>query len=206
MSDLAAPISGVVSERSVTLGQYVVEGQKIATLIDPSVLWFRFDAFDRQLSWIRPGQPINIYTDSAPGQTWVGAVAFIEPAYDELRRSAKVRAIVTNTPAPSHFGTAVALRPGMLADGMITLVFSNVLAVPKSAVVYPGSSAWVYVEQGAGSYKRRRILLGREGNDGWEILSGLNENERIVTTGSLLIDAQATLENPYLSNSASENE
>jgi len=83
----------------------------------------------------------------------------------------------------------------MLAEGTIRLVLPNVLAVPKSAVVYPGSSAWVYVEHQSRSYERRRIRLGREGDDWWEVLSGLKEGERVVTTGNVLVDAQATLEN-----------
>jgi Cu(I)/Ag(I) efflux system membrane fusion protein len=195
ISDLTAPISGIVSERPATLGQYVMEGQKIATVIDPSVLWFRFDAFDRQLRWILPGQRISIQTESDQGNTWAGTVAFIEPVYGELRGFSKVRAVVTNTPAHSNFGAPVALRPGMLGEGTIVLVWQDVLAVPKSAVVYPGSSAWVYVAHESRSYERRRIRLGREGDDGWEILSGLNEGERVVTTGNVLVDAQATLEN-----------
>jgi Cu(I)/Ag(I) efflux system membrane fusion protein len=157
-------------------------------------LWFRFDAFDRQLSWILPGQRIDIHTESATGKTWVGTVAFVEPVYGDLRGSGKVRAVVTNTPTHSNFGTTVPLRPNMLAEGTITLVWPDVLAVPKSAVIYPGSSAWLYVEHQARSYERRRVFLGREGDDWWEILSGLKEGERVVTTGNVLVDAQATLE------------
>jgi membrane fusion protein, copper/silver efflux system len=193
-SDLIAPISGIVSERPVTLGQYVMEGQKVATVIDPSVLWFRFDVFDRQLRWVLPGQRIDIHTESAPAKTWVGSVAFAEPISDDLRGFGKVRAVVTNTPSHSDLGACVALRPGMLGEGRIVVVLPGVLAVPKSAVIYPGTSAWVYVEHQPGSYERRRIRLGREGDDGWEIRSGLQEGERVVTTGNVLIDAQAALE------------
>lgn len=192
MSDIPAPISGIVTERPVTLGQYIVEGQKIATLIDPSVLWFRFDASDRYLSWIRPGQPIQLRTDAAPGQTWTGAIAFIEPVAEEARRLARVRAVITNTPAAAD--GPLPLRPGMLADGRLAIVQTNLLAVPKSAVISPGPAATVYVEHGSGNYEPRTVTLGREGDQTWEILSGLEENETIVTTGSLLIDAQAALE------------
>src|SRR5215467_1945284 len=128
MSDLTAPISGIVTERPATLGQYVVEGQKIATVIDPSVLWLRFDAFDRQLRWIQPGQEINIQTESAPGKTWVGKVAFVEPGNDDLRGFGKVRAVVTNTPTQSDSSAPVALRPGMHGEGKILVVMPDVLA------------------------------------------------------------------------------
>jgi Cu(I)/Ag(I) efflux system membrane fusion protein len=195
LSDLVTPITGTVSERPVTMGQYVMEGQKIATIIDTSVLWFRFDAFDRQLRWIVPGQGIEIHSESASEKAWIGTVSLVEPVSPELGGFAKVRAVVTNTPACSDFGATVALRPGMLGEGRIQVVLPNVLAVPKSAVVYPGASAWVYVEQDAGSYQRRPIRLGQEADDGWEVLSGLKEGELVVTTGNVLIDAQATIEN-----------
>jgi Cu(I)/Ag(I) efflux system membrane fusion protein len=82
----------------------------------------------------------------------------------------------------------------MTGEGTIMLVLRDVLAVPKSAVVYPGSSAWVYVEHGSNTYERRGIRLGREGDEAWEVLQGLREGERVVTTGNVLLDAQATLE------------
>lgn len=196
MCDLVAPMAGIVSERPVTLGQYVMEGQKMATIIDPSVLWFRFEVSDRQLQWVLPGQSIEMRLESTPAQTWPGTITLIEPVLSEHRGFASVRAIVTNMPAPPFgpLGSAASLRPGMFADGRIGVVLSNVLAVPKSAIIYPGSSAWVYVERQTRSYERRPIQLGREGDDGWEILAGLREGERVVTTGNVLIDAQATLE------------
>jgi hypothetical protein len=195
VSDLTAPISGIVSERSVSLGQYVMEGQRIATVIDPSVLWFRFDASERQLRSIAPGQRVRILVNSAPERTWVGTVSFVEPVNDEAGRIAKVRAVITNSFDCAIAGSLVPLRPGMFAEGLITVAFPSVLAVPKAAVVYPGSSAWVYVEHGTGRYERRRICLGREGDKEWEVLSGLEEDERVVTTGNVLVDAQATFAN-----------
>jgi Cu(I)/Ag(I) efflux system membrane fusion protein len=194
MSDLTAPISGIVSERPVTLGQYVTDGQKIATVIDPSVLWFRFDAFDRQLPWIAPGQQIKIHSESSPGNDWWGTVAFVEPLNEDPRGLAKVRAAVTNAPIPLASGNSLPLRPGMFGEGTIVTVIRDVLSVPKSAVIYPGNSAWVYVEQHLGTYERRLVRLGREGDDDWEVLSGLEEGERVVTAGNVLIDAQATFE------------
>lgn len=194
-SDLPAPISGIVVERPASVGQYVMEGQEIATIIDPSVLWFRFDVFSRHLPWISPDQQIEVRTESAPSKSWTGRVTFIEPVSNEPAGFARVRAAVTNIATELNPGAHYFLRPGMFAEGRVTVVLKAVLAVPKSAVVYPGSSAWVYVEHPAQSYERRSIRLGREGDDYWELLSGLDEGERVVTAGNVLVDSQATLEN-----------
>ena len=48
-SDLLAPQSGTIVERNVSSGQYVTEGEKLMTIVDSSVLWFRFDVYGRQL-------------------------------------------------------------------------------------------------------------------------------------------------------------
>jgi len=49
------------------------------------------------------------------------------------------------------------------------------------------------VDKGRGTYEQRRVRLGRAGDDSWEVLEGVREGERVVTTGNLLIDAQAQL-------------
>ena len=65
------------------------------------------------------------------------------------------------------------------------------LAIPRAAILFPGGAAYAYVAKGEGAYQRRRIQLGRQGDDRWEILGGLEEGERVVTSGNVLIDAQA---------------
>jgi len=192
-SDISSPISGVVTDRSVSLGQFVMEGQRMITIVDPSVVWFRFDASDRQLAWIRAGQQIEVRTDSLPGQRFRGSVSVIEPSVDDARRIGRARAVITNAFQNGVSG-AYALRLGSSADGRISVVIPGVLAVPRSAVLYPGSSAWVYLERGSGHYERRRVRLGREGDDGWEVLGGLNEGDAVVVSGNVLLDAQASFE------------
>ena len=53
--------------------------------------------------------------------------------------------------------------------------------------------AVAYVDKGGGAYEQRQLKLGRLGDDAWEVLAGLSAGERVVTTGNMLIDAQAQL-------------
>lgn len=58
----------------------------------------------------------------------------------------------------------------------------------------PGDTPRVYVEQGPGVYQQRAVSLGRVGDACWEVLDGVQEGERVVLAGNMLIDAQAQLD------------
>ena len=191
-SELPAPIDGVITERSVTVGQYVMEGQKLMTVADLSILWFRFDATDRQLTWLREGQGIEVELNGVVGKPIHGSIESIEPLFDGAAHQAKVRSVVTNF-FQSGSTASGSLRPGMIGEGRIKVKLPSILAAPRSAVIYPGHLAWVYVDHGGGYYERRRVKLGREGDDWWEILGGLKEGEHVVTTGNILLDSQSAL-------------
>ena len=87
------------------------------------------------------------------------------------------------------------LRHKLYAEGTVELDAPDVLAVPRTAVLWPGNNPRVYVEQGTGAYQQRRVILGRPGDDFWEVLEGLKEGERVVASGNMLIDGQAQLHN-----------
>ena len=70
----------------------------------------------------------------------------------------------------------------------------EVLTVPRTAVLRPDDSARVFVEIEPGHFQPRAVTLGRIGDALCEILVGLREGERVVTSGNLLIDAQAQLD------------
>ncbi|HEY0550036.1 MAG TPA: hypothetical protein VGF13_10580, partial [Verrucomicrobiae bacterium] len=68
-----------------------------------------------------------------------------------------------------------------------------ITAVPRTAVLQ-AAEPLVYVEVGTGAYEQRKVKLGRRGDDYFEVLEGVQPGERVVTTGNLLIDAQAQLD------------
>jgi Cu(I)/Ag(I) efflux system membrane fusion protein len=81
----------------------------------------------------------------------------------------------------------------LYAEGEIRSETEPVLVVPRSAVLAPGPTATAYVDAGNGSYQQRTLRLGRSGDDGWEVLEGLQEGELVVSAGNMLVDAQAQL-------------
>jgi len=194
--DIVAPISGTVVERKVYEGQYVKEGDVLFEIGDFSKMWFVFDAYERDLAWIRMGQTVDITTPSVPGKTFSAPIAFIDPNLVMDTRAAKVRVVLQNPTATQPGQHRHELLHKLYAEGRIQVETEPVLTVPRAAVLSPGGEPLVYVAKGGHQYEPRRLILGRVGDDVWEVLSGLEEGERVVTTGNLLVDAQSQLERP----------
>jgi Cu(I)/Ag(I) efflux system membrane fusion protein len=194
--DIVAPISGTVVERKVYEGQYVKEGDVLFEIGDFSKMWFVFDAYERDLAWIHVGQAVEITTRSLPGKIFTAPIAFVDPNLVMETRAAKVRVVLDNAMSTEPGKHRHELLNKLYADGRIHVETEPVLTVPRSAVLSPGGDPLVYVAKGGREYEPRRVILGRAGDEAWEILGGLEEGERVVTTGNLLVDSQAQLERP----------
>jgi membrane fusion protein, copper/silver efflux system len=191
LGDIVAPQSGVVVERNVYPGQYVVEGEKLLTIVDASVLWFRFDVYEQQLPWLKLGQTVDVTVAAVPGKQFPAVISFIEPTLNDATRTVKVRADILNPVVATNGGPQRLLRFGLYAEGSLSTEIRDGLAVPRTAILFPGEAAYAYVSKGNGVYERRRVQLGRQGDSRWEVLHGLEAGDRVVTSGNVLIDAQA---------------
>jgi Cu(I)/Ag(I) efflux system membrane fusion protein len=192
-SELLAPMSGTVVARWVYEGQYVKEGEKLFELADFSTMWFLFDAYERDLAWIRQGQKVEVTTPAVPGKSFAGSVVFIDPNLKEMTRSAKVRVELANPLIETNGVKRRELFHKLYADAVVQVETPEVLLVPRVTVLSPGAVPVVYVDKGGGAYEQRKLRLGRAGDDDYEVLDGLAEGERVVTQGNMLIDAQAQL-------------
>lgn len=185
--DILAPVAGTVVKRYVYQGQYVQEGEKLFEIGDFSTMWFQFVAYEQDLPLLKVGQKVTVRMPALPDKVFQAEIKFINPNMDDATRSARVRVEIAN---PNR-----ELRHKLYAEGTVELDAPDVLAVPRTAVLWPGDNPRVYVAKEAGAYQQRRVILGRSGDDFWEILEGLEEGERVVTSGNMLIDGQAQLLN-----------
>jgi membrane fusion protein, copper/silver efflux system len=193
LSEILAPMSGTVVTREIYEGQFVKEGDKLFELADFFTMWFQFDLYERDFAWVRVGQEVEITVPSAPGKKFVAAIAFIDPNLNDMTRSARVRVELQNPLLTVQGKSRRELLHKTYAEAVVKLDTPEVLALPRSAVLHTGDRTVVYVDKGGGAYEQRRVKLGRAGDEHWEILDGVKQGERIVTTGNLLIDGQAQL-------------
>ncbi len=191
-----APITGTVVARNVYEGQYVKEGDMLFEVADFSKMWFVFDAYERDLPWIRMGAEVEVTTPALPGRVLRAPVAFIDPNLNMETRSAKVRVVLDNAPTNEPGKHRHELLHKLYAEGRITAETAPTLTAPRAAVLWPAGRPLVYVEKSAGVYEPRDVQVGVAGDDVWEIAGGLRENERIVTAGNLLLDGQSQINHP----------
>ena len=163
--------------------------------------WFTFDAYQRDLPWFKVGQTVEVTVPSVPGKIFTaqikryGAQPYADAQLDEATDSTKVRAEISNPPVDvSGFGSHK-LFYNFYAEGRVLADAPDVLAIPRSAVIWPSGQPVVYVDDSGGHYELRAVKLGRTGDEFWEVLDGLHEGEKVVTTGNLLIDSEAQLAN-----------
>lgn len=200
-TQIVAPIGGTVVARAAVEGQYVKEGDKLFEIADLSQMWFRFDVYEQDLPSIHLGQTVRVTSPALGNRAFEGPIAFIDPNINDMSRSARVRVELQN-PAiekgeeAANGGRAAVRRllyNGLYASGEISLKTAPVLSISRSAVLDPGDQPRVYVDKTAGAYEHRAVALGARGERFVEIRDGLSPGERVVTTGNLLLDSQAQI-------------
>ncbi len=185
---MTAPMGGTVMEKPVVEGMHFAAGDTLFKTADLSTVWVLAQVSERDLAGLTPGQTAKITFRDNPGESFEGKVAFIYPEVNADTRTTQVRIIVANP--DGH------LRVGQYADVSIDVPVSAgpVIAIPDSAVVDDGSHQMAFVSLPGGVFEARKVTLGTRANGYAEIRSGLNEGDRIVTSGNFLIDAESNLQ------------
>ncbi len=189
--DVLSDHSGYVMELNVAEGDHLKQGQQLFHLVDLSTIWVLFEAYEDDLPWVKVGDRVDIEVRSVPGKKFKGEITFIDPFVDPKTRVAYVRVELPNT--------NTVLKPDMFADGVITSKLRTTrpeLLVPKSAVLWTGKRAVVYVklqDREHNSFIYREVILGEDAGDFYVVSNGLEEGEEIAVNGVFKIDASAQL-------------
>ena len=184
-SHIAAPFSGIVGLRHVSVGEYITAGQPLVNLeaIDPVKADFRVP--EKFLPAIRVGQTIRIKVDAFPDETFDGRVYAIDPKLDVAGRSLLVRALVPNKDQR--------LRPGLFARVTVLLQLKeDALSVPEQAIVPQGDSQFVFKIVG-GKAQLTKVVTGTRRDGRVEIVEGLAAGDEVVTAGQLKIRDGSTV-------------
>ncbi|MDP6352383.1 MAG: efflux RND transporter periplasmic adaptor subunit [Alphaproteobacteria bacterium] len=177
---------GVVSDLGVAEGMYAEPSTMIMTLADLSTVWLLVEVFEQQAGWISPGLPAEVRLPYAPGRIWQGRVEYVYPEVDPRTRTLKVRLKFDN---PGE-----ALKPNMFADATIFATAKTAaLSIPRESLIRTGGSVRVVLAAGEGRFRPTEVVAGIESGDRMEILSGLSEGDRVVTSAQFLIDSESSL-------------
>src|SRR5436190_9283811 len=181
-----SPVSGVVTKRNVTEGQYVKEGDVLLEVADLNTVWVHADIFESDIPLIRTGLKVRITAPTLTGGPVLGIVDFLQPAVDPQNRTMTARIQVPNP--------QMRLRPGMFVQvSLETSLGGDVVSVPRSAVLDTGKEQVVYVAKDNGVFEKRSVEGSIAGDDFYAVTRGVKAGERVVTHGNFLIDSQTRL-------------
>ncbi|MDE6734055.1 MAG: secretion protein HlyD [Desulfovibrio sp.] len=92
---LRAPQKGVILTRAREAGAIVQPGQTVYTLTLTEPVWLRAYVDEPNLGKIRPGMPVRVAVDAAPGKTFPGTVGFISPTAEFTPKTVETREVRT---------------------------------------------------------------------------------------------------------------
>lgn len=183
---LRAPVAGVVLDRAANPGAEVRadNGQTLFTISSLDAVWLAVSVPQRDIAQVHRGARLRFRTEAAPGRTFDARVDFVSDALDPVSRTGTARAMLANPGGVLH----------VQATGDAQLVVAeqtDAVAIPTRALVTHGSSTVVFVEMSPGHFARRVVTVRDDDGTTATIAAGLSTGERIVTTGSLLLAAEA---------------
>ncbi len=168
--------SGPNSKSWPVVGQRVSAGNELMLLVDPNPIRVRVEVIESEISFVREGRRAEVTFPAYPGEIFYGTIEAIDPVVDADRRTLSVTVSLPNGDRR--------LKPGMFAQVVLdTDIFDDRLLVPIEAVlirdqnrplvfvVRNGRAQWEYVE------------LGLENEEWYEVLSGVQEGDVVVTSG-----------------------
>ncbi len=184
---VTAPASGVVMKRMHGLeGMAIRPGMEALHISDLSTMWLTVEVFEDQLPWIAAGSRAEVSLTYFPGDSFTGKVLFVEPEVSEKTRTAKLALRVPNGEGK--------LRVGMYATVIFEpVVVPDAITIPTHAVLRTGERNVAVLSLGEGHFAPREVELGMEGDGYVQVLSGLEENDEVVTSAQFLIDSESSL-------------
>jgi Cu(I)/Ag(I) efflux system membrane fusion protein len=135
---------------------------------------------------LQPGLKVTLTANAYPGDEFAGTVALINPFLSAMQRTAKARVDIQNT--------GLKLRPGMYMNLELEIDSGEALSIPISAVMPTGRRSLVFVDKGSGKLEPRYVQLGGTFGEIYEVKSGLQDGERVVSSANFLIDAESKVQ------------
>lgn len=179
---ITAPHDGMVvyaqndrGNSSIAVGQSVRTRQELLTLPDLTRMQVRTQIHEAVLDQVRQGLSVGLKIDAFPNLKYEGVVESVAVVPSSRSSGVKTYDCVIRIPAEVS-----KLKPGMTAVAEVHIDrLENVISIPVQAVVQMDGETWAYVEN-TGKIERRDLELGRNNDKFVQILSGIEENDRVV--------------------------
>ena len=175
-----SPLDGIVLERLVNPGESTHRDQIVLKLGSLNTVYVTPKITEEKMHAVQLAMPADVTFPAFPGEVFTGKIVKIDPNIDPVTRTFTAYVEVKNED--------FRLKPGLSGFARIRRSLQDVLAVPSIAIMNPsGEQASVFVVDGSGHAKQRKIRTGSVVNAMTEITSGLQAGEKVVTVGQLYL-------------------
>jgi membrane fusion protein (multidrug efflux system) len=182
---VAAPFGGRVTVRKVQAGQQVKPGDELFAVADFDPLVARIFLPEREVLDLAVGQSVRLALRAREETRFGGRIRQISPVVDTASGTVKVTVEAVRPPA--------SVRPGaFVAVEVLRETRSNVVLVPRPAVIRELQETYVYVADGAVA-RKRIVQLGLEEGENLEVREGLAAGEPVITSGQGGLKDQAPI-------------
>lgn len=187
-ASIKAPISGIINNRSIEIGSFVSPGTPLFEIVDASRLKLNVTANEYQVVKIKEGDRVILSTKVFPDAQLTGTVSFIAEKSDE-NLSYPIEIIVQNQ-------QQLPVKAGMYATAKFEFPEEEArVIVDRTAFVGSVHSNQVYVySESKGTAELRNVISGRIIGGQVEVLDGLEEGEKVVTSGQINLTDGAKVE------------
>ena len=174
---VVAPFSGYITRRNVEPGALINIGTAVADIVDVSELKVTLRITESDVYALRQGQEVSLTVSVYPEAVYTGKVSHIGLQGDNAH-TYPVEIIVPNSREyPLKAGTYVNVQVNAGQS-------ASMLVIPRDAIVSSIKEPSVYLIDN-NIARLTRITTGRDRGEYLEILSGLNENDRVVISGQI---------------------
>ena len=180
--EIVAPIGGAITLWDATPGEAIEPTTWLFTIVDDSKVWLWIDVLESEIASVRVGQPVTFTISGAQAPPFSGTVMSVGRDINPITRTTRVRAELPNPESrlrANQFGRA----------GIQVEPEHEALVVPTEAVQDDDGTTKVFLPQADGvSFLSRTVVTRPLGNvDRVEVVLGLGQGERVVTSGSFLL-------------------
>ena len=185
---IKAPINGLIVEQDVSAGQLIQPGTTQCFMIsDVSTVWVLVNIYQKDLPYIRVGDPVTIQTDTYP-EVFHGRIAYVAASLDPSTRTLQAR-IETGNPSEK-------LKKDMYVVASVDAgKIPHAIALPDAAVLRDSENQpFVYVEKSPNQFGRRSVTQGESMNGQTQITSGLKAGDQVIGNGSLFLQFANSLQ------------
>src|SRR5262245_56251380 len=173
---ITSPVNGFVARRAADPGAFVSQNAPIVDVVDITRVRLVANIIEKDLKQIGVGDMARVEVDAFPGENFMGRIARVSPVLDPSTRTAPIEVEISND--------QYRLKPGVYARvGIVTESHANALVVPAKSVVDANGTRGVYLSVNNVA-QFHPVKIGIEGNERTEILDGVSEGDRVVTTGA----------------------